>query len=72
MSVTEARQPCGLFAERGSAEVAVELLAKHGIDGVIERPEARTHALAEGTWQVSVPGTVVARARALVSNETGA
>ncbi|MDH3284554.1 MAG: hypothetical protein OEQ13_07420 [Acidobacteriota bacterium] len=72
MSYDEALQPCAIYAERTAADAALEVLARHGIVGAIESPGARTHGLAEGSFQVSVPGTEASRARALLSNEPGA
>lgn len=67
MSYQESMQPCALYASRGEAEKAVAQLAEKQIDARIGDPDARTHGLTPGTCQVSVPGSQLARARAILN-----
>jgi type III secretory pathway lipoprotein EscJ len=69
MSVRESQAGCALYTERERADRAVALLAEHGIEASIDEPGPRYAHLPPGTWEVQVPSTQLARARALL-NET--
>lgn len=67
MSYSELLQPCALFETREAAEEAVALLAESKIDAQIGPPDSRTHGLSAQTCQVSVAGSQLSRARALLN-----
>ncbi len=67
MSRHEIFFPCALAPNRERADDMAGALERAGIEARVERPDARTHGLADGTWQVSVPGTQASRARAILS-----
>ncbi|RMG49193.1 MAG: hypothetical protein D6718_00155 [Acidobacteria bacterium] len=66
MSATEDRQACALCRNRDEADAAAALLSAEGIDVEIAAPGERYHGLPPGCWEVRVPGTQAARARALL------
>ena len=67
-SLEEMRQPCAIFPSREEAEAAGRVLGEAGIPFEIGPPGERTHGIAAGACQLSVPGTSVARARAVLSS----
>ena len=70
-SLHEMHQPCAIYPSREAAEKAAARLTEAGIAFELAPPGERTHGLAAGSCQISVPGASVARARAILSAADG-
>ena len=66
----ESRLPCAVLPTREAADAAAARLAALEIDAVVVVPGPRYHHLPPGTWEVRVPATLAARARAVLHDES--
>lgn len=66
MNSGESDHPCALARDRAQAETFVKWLAAAGIEATLAVPGPRYNRLTPGAWEVRVPASQAARARALL------
>ncbi len=67
MGMTESTLACALVVSRAAAERAVQRLATEGIPATVGPPDPRHRGLPPDEWEIRVPASHAARARALLS-----
>lgn len=67
-SYGELLQPCALFPSQERAQHALEFLHQHEIEASLTTLDERLDKIPNSNVQLSVPGTQLARARALLNS----
>ncbi len=67
MSESESTLACALVVSRAAADRAASRLAAEGISATIGPPDSRHRGLPPDEWEIRVPASQAARARALLS-----
>lgn len=68
MTESESSFPCAVITGREAAEATAARLAAAGIETVVVPPGPRFHRLPADTWELRVPATQAARARAILAD----